>query len=407
MTDRQHDDDHGHKHDEHGNHVPPASTVTTQAHDDETQHEGDHEHPHSDDHTHRDEHSDDHEHGDHDHGHEHGDHDRDHGHAGGVKGVFLSIFKPHSHDAADSIDSTLEASAEGMRALKISLVLLGVTAGFQLVIVILSRSVGLLADTVHNFGDALTAVPLAAAFWLSRRPPNKRYTYGYGRSEDLAGIFIVLTILASSAVAAYVAINRLIHPQTLHHLPWVMAAGLIGFFGNEAVAQYRIRVGRKIGSAALEADGYHARTDGFTSLAVVLGAIGVSLGWNLADPIIGLAITVAILVVVKNAARDIYRRLMDAVDPALVDQVTEVLARTKGVEHVSSVRIRWIGHELNAEANIMSAGTLSLTDAHDIAEHAEHELLHKVKRLTRVTIHSSPLLPDRTDQHAEILHHKA
>lgn len=354
-------DDHGHEHDEHGNHLLPAQVEA-------------------------------------EHGH-------DHEHATGIKGVFLSILKPHSHDAADSIDSTLEASAEGMRALKISLLLLGVTASFQLVIVILSRSVGLLADTVHNFGDALTAVPLAAAFWLSRRPPNKRYTYGYGRSEDLAGIFIVLTILASSAVAAWEAINRLIHPQHVQHLPWVMAAGVVGFLGNEAVAQYRIRVGRKIGSAALEADGYHARTDGFTSLAVVLGAIGVALGWKLADPIIGLAITIAILVVVKNAARDIYRRLMDAVDPALVDQVTTVLAQTPGIEKVGNVRLRWIGHELNAEVNILSAGTRSLTEAHEIAEHAERELLHKVKRLTRVTIHSSPLRPDGSDPHGETALH--
>jgi cation diffusion facilitator family transporter len=386
-----------HEHDEYGNHQRPGAQSTR--------------HDHAADGPHAHDEAGGHDHADHDHseaqdqdggharddGNEHAHGDHDHEHPTGIKGVFLSIFKPHSHDAADSIDSTLEASAEGMRALKISLLLLGVTASFQLVIVILSRSVGLLADTVHNFGDALTAVPLAAAFWLSRRPPNKRYTYGYGRSEDLAGIFIVLTILASSAVAAYEAINRLFHPQTLHHLPWVVAASVIGFLGNEAVAQYRIRVGRKIGSAALEADGYHARTDGFTSLAVVLGAIGVSLGWKLADPIIGLAITVAILVVVKNAARDIYRRLMDAVDPALVDQVTEVLASTKGIERVSNVRIRWIGHELNAEVNILSAGTLSLTDAHDIAEHAEHELLHEVKRLTRVTIHTSPLLPDGSD----------
>ncbi len=319
--------------------------------------------------------------------------------------MFASIFKPHSHDAADSIDSSLEASAEGMRALKISLMILGLTAAFQLIIVIVSGSVGLLADTVHNFGDALTAVPLAAAFWLSRRPPTKRYTYGYGRSEDLAGIFIVLTILASSLVAAWEAINRLIHPQRLNHLPWVMAAGVVGFVGNELVARYRIRVGRKIGSAALEADGYHARTDGFTSLAVVLGAIGVALGWELADPLVGLAITVAILVVVKNAARDIYRRLMDAVDPALVDQVTDVLQSIAGIEDVSSVRIRWIGHELNAEIDVLSVGSLSLAQSHEIAENAEHELLHAVKRLTRITIHTSPSTADGTDPHIATAHH--
>ena len=379
---------------DHGHDQPHASEAGRPEHSVEA-HTHPHPHPHPVDEDHGDEHGE--------HAHDHGD--QEHQHATGIKGAFLSIFKPHSHDAADSIDSTLEASAEGMRALKISLVLLGLTAGFQLAIVILSRSVGLLADTVHNFGDALTAVPLAAAFWLSRRPPNKRYTYGYGRSEDLAGIFIVLTILASSAIAAYESIHRLIHPQTLHHLPWVMAAGIVGFLGNEMVAQYRIRVGGKIGSAALEADGYHARTDGFTSLAVVLGAVGVSLGWKLADPIIGLAITIAILVVVKNAARDIYRRLMDAVDPALVDQVTEVLAHTKGIERVGDVRIRWIGHELNAEVNILSAGSLSLTEAHDIAEHAEHQLLHEVKRLTRVTIHSSPILQDGSDPHDDTAHH--
>ena len=367
-----------------------------------------HEHPHADEanvHPHPDPTDDGHgrDHGDH--GHDHGDHD--HEQATGIKGVFVSIFKPHSHDAADSIDSTLKASAEGLGALKISLILLGITAGFQLVIVIISRSVGLLADTVHNFGDALTAVPLAAAFWLSRRPPNNRYTYGYGRSEDLAAIFIVLTILASSAVAAWEAINRLIHPQKLEHLPWVIAAGIVGFLGNEAVAQYRIRVGRKIGSAALEADGYHARTDGFTSLAVVLGAIGVAVGWKLADPIIGLAITVAILVVVKNAARDIYGRLMDAVDPALVKHVTKMLEKTDGDEGVTNVRIRWIGHELNAEADILSAGTLSLTQAHEIAENAEHELLHEVKRLTRVTIHTSPMTADGSDPHSATAHHRS
>ncbi|GAC1532764.1 MAG: cation diffusion facilitator family transporter [Acidimicrobiales bacterium] len=308
----------------------------------------------------------------------------------GLRGLIASIFRPHSHDAADSVDSTLEASREGMRALKISLAGLAVTAIVQVVIFVISGSIALLADTIHNFADALTAVPLAAAFMLGRRPANRRYTYGYGRSEDLAGIFIVVTIIASSVVAAWEAINRLVHPHHVHQVGWVIVAGFVGFVGNEGVAHYRIRVGRKIGSAALEADGYHARTDGFTSLAVVFGAIGVAVGWQLADPIVGLLITVAILVVVRNAARDIYRRLMDGVDPALVQRVTDVLAAVDGIDAVESVRLRWVGHELQAEAEVLSDGSLNLAEAHDVAEEAHHRLLHEIPRLTRAAIHTSP-----------------
>src|SRR5262249_46233929 len=156
---------------------------------------------------------------------------------------------------------------EGIRALKVSLAGLAVTAILQVVVVMVSGSVALMADTIHNFADALTAVPLAIAFSLGRRKPNKRYTYGYGRAEDLAGVFIVFMIALSAVIAAWEAIRRLVNPEDVHHVGWVIAAGLIGFAGNELVAVYRIRVGRDIGSAALVADGLHARTDGLTSLA--------------------------------------------------------------------------------------------------------------------------------------------
>jgi cation diffusion facilitator family transporter len=242
-------------------------------------------------------------------------------------------------------------------------------------------------------------VPFAAALWLSRRPATRRYTYGYRRSEDLAGIFIVATIAISSAVAASEALNRLIHPHHVHALGWVIAAGFVGFVGNEVVAGYRIRIGRRIGSAALEADGYHARTDGFTSLAVVVGAIGIALGWQTADPIVGLVITLAIPVVVKNVAHDIYRRLVDAVDPALVDQVTTVLA---GV----AVRIRCVGHELRAEAEVVSDGALGLAQAHHVAEHAHHHLLHEVRRLAQATIHTSPSAAEGLDPHSLTAHRR-
>jgi cation diffusion facilitator family transporter len=280
-----------------------------------------------------------------------------------------------------------------------------VTAVIQLVVVLASGSVALLSDTIHNFADALTAVPLGLAFWLGRRPANDRYTYGYGRSEDIAGIFIVVTIAASCAVAAWEAIDRLLHPRHVHQLGWVIVAGLVGFAGNEMIAAYRVRVGRRIGSAALVADGSHARADGFTSLAVVVGAVGVALGWRLADPIAGLVITAAILVVVRNAARDIYRRLMDAVDPALVARVAAILAETDGIEAVDGVRIRWVGHELHAEADVTSDAALTLAQAHDVAEHAHHHLLHDVPRLAQATIHTSPTATSEDDPHGLTAHH--
>src|SRR5215211_2207519 len=247
-------------------------------------------------------------------------HNQQAGRLGRLRHGLSELVGGHSHDASDQIDDALEANAAGRRALLISLVGLGLTAALQAVVVLLSGSVALLGDTLHNLADALTAVPLLVAFTLAGWPANKRFTYGYGRAEDLAGLFIVAMIALSAGLAAYQAINRLLHPRDVTHLWAVAAAGLIGFLGNELVARYRIAVGRRIGSAALVADGLHARTDGFTSLAVLLGAGGVAIGWRWADPVVGLLITVAILFVLKDAAREVYRRLMDAVDPALVDQ---------------------------------------------------------------------------------------
>lgn len=343
----------------------------------------------------------------HDHGHTHDDHghDHQHGHPTGLRGVLTDLFRPHSHDATDSVDAALEASADGIRAVKISLVALLVTALAQAVVVVITGSVALLADTIHNFSDALTAVPLWIAFMLGRRRPNTTYTYGYGRAEDLAGVFIVVMIAASAVLAGYESISRLIDPTTLTY-PWaVIAAGLIGFAGNELVATYRIRVGRRIGSAALVADGLHARTDGFTSLAVVFGAVGVMAGFPLADPIVGLIITVAILLVLRGAARDIYRRLMDAVDPALTEQATTAVRHTDGVLDVEYLRLRWIGHRISAEAGISVAADLDLHTAHDIAHDAQHRLLHEVPRLTAATIHVSPETRPDLDPHQGIGHH--
>jgi cation diffusion facilitator family transporter len=333
-------------------------------------------------------------HHDHTHGSEHA-HDSDHDHDGHEHGRSLRsrlthLISPHSHDAADSLDAALESSAQGIRAVKISLIGLGVTAALQVVVVVISGSVALLADTIHNFSDALTAVPLWLAFAVGRRAATKRYTYGYGRAEDLAGLFVVAMIALSAVVAGYEAITRLIHPAPVQHLAWVAAAGLVGFAGNELVAVYRIRVGRAIGSAALVADGLHARTDGLTSLAVLVGAGGVALGWPLADPIVGLVITVAILAVLRTAVRDIFRRLMDAVDPAMVETAETTLAALPGVVAVRRVRMRWIGHEIHADADLDINTDSSLAAAHDLAHTAEHELTHAVPKLTTAVVHAYP-----------------
>jgi len=313
--------------------------------------------------------------------------------------------RPHSHDTAGRVDRAMAASRDGVRAVWISLAVLGVTAALQAVVVAWSGSVALLGDTLHNLADALTAVPLFVAFVIGRRPPTRRYTYGYGRAEDLAGIVIVLFIAASAVVAAVEAVRRLVHPADVDHLPAVAAAGVIGFLGNEAVARYRMRVGRRIGSAALVADGLHARTDGFTSLGVLLGAGGVALGWRWADPAVGLLITAAILVVLAGAAKQVYRRLMDAVEPELVDTVERTLRETPGVLDIGTARLRWIGHALRAECEIVVDDRLDVVAAHDIAVLAEHRLLHAVPRLGSALVHADPAAHAGADHHAAVAHH--
>lgn len=338
-------------------------------------------------------------------GHHH-DHDggHEHEHAGGnvVIGWLVHQVRPHSHEAAGKVDQAMEASAEGIRTLWISLAVLAATAIMQALVVAWSGSVALLGDTLHNAADALTAVPLGIAFWLGRRPATRRYTYGYGRAEDLAGVVIVLTITASSVAAAWTAIDRLVHPQKVTHLIAVAIAALIGFTGNELAARYRIRTGRKIGSAALIADGLHARTDGFTSLAVLAGAGGVALGWRQADPIIGLLITIAIMAVLRQAGREVYRRLMDAVDPALIDQAQATLTSVPGVLGTGQVRMRWIGHQLRAECDVIIDPGTTAVQAHAITVSAEHALIHAIPRLTAATVHAD-LAPDNGDTYHEVL----
>ncbi|MDG4786594.1 cation diffusion facilitator family transporter [Micromonospora sp. WMMD1102] len=354
----------------------------------------DHDHSHGQNHSHSQDRSHDHQHSQH---HEPGRR---------LRHRLGHLVTPHSHDTADKVDTAMETSRAGLRALWISLAVLGATAAAQAVVVALSGSVALLGDTLHNVADALTAVPLGIAFLLGRRAATRTYTYGYGRAEDLAGIAIVATIAASAAFAGHEAVRRLLAPQDVRHLPYVAAAALLGFVGNELVARYRIGVGRRIGSAALVADGLHARADGFTSLAVLLGAGGAALGWRWADPLVGLLITAAILLVLKDAARQVYRRLMDAVDPDLVDRAEATLRAVPGVRQVTGIRMRWIGHRLHAEATLVVDAELSLLQAHEVAADAEHQLCHAVPRLTGATVHTDPASHAGDHHHAELSHRR-
>lgn len=308
------------------------------------------------------------------HGHSHDAHAHGHDH-----------HEPHGH-AHGVINATIATTDRGIWAIKWSFVILSLTAAMQIVVVAISGSVALLADTIHNVADATTAIPLWIAFVLARRKPSKTFTYGLGRVEDLAGITIVIIILFSALVAGYEAIDRLVHPQAVSNLGWLIAAGLIGFAGNEAVAVFRIRVGREINSAALIADGFHARTDGLTSLAVVAGAIGVWLGFPLADPIVGLLITVAILGIVWQSARSVLTRMLDGVEPEIIDEIAHAAGHVEGVEKVAEARARWLGHKLHVDVAVVIDESVLLAEANLIASKLEKELFAHIPALAVATV---------------------
>jgi cation diffusion facilitator family transporter len=293
----------------------------------------------------------------------------------------------HTHG---TIDPALLTAARGIWAVKWSLIGLAATAVFQLIIVFFSGSVALLADTIHNVADAGTAIPLWIAFTIARRQPSRRFSHGYGRVEDVAGVVIVVTILFSALVAGYESINRIRDPQPIEHLWAVALAAIIGFAGNEGVAILRIHVGKEINSAALVADGYHARADGLTSLGVLLSALGVWLGYPLADPIVGLVITIVILRIVWDSGKTVFTRLLDGVDPEVTDEIRHALSHTHGVRDVTEIRLRWSGHHLQAELNVGVDRQLSVTDGHAIAVEARHQLLHQLPYLSNVTVHIDP-----------------
>lgn len=313
-----------------------------------------------------------------------------HEHGAGLWARVRHALVPHSHDHTAAVHTAAEASAIGIRAAWISLAGMGVTALLQLVIVWVSGSVGLLADTVHNLGHLATTIPLIIAFRLGLRSPTRRYSYGFRRAEDLVGLLIGAVIALSAVLIVWESLRALSTQRDMTHLGWVLAAALVGAAGNELVARYRIRAGRRIGSAALVAEGQHARTDALTSLAVVLGVVGAWFGLPWVDPVVGLLIAAVIVAVLASSMRTVVRRLMDGVEPGTLDRVEQAAARVQGVSSVTAARARWSGHRLHVELDIAVDPAHTVETGHAIAHRVEDELCAVIPHLDAVTVHVGP-----------------
>ncbi|HSM55284.1 MAG TPA: cation diffusion facilitator family transporter [Candidatus Sulfomarinibacteraceae bacterium] len=351
-------------------------------------------------------HHDSHEHERRAPGHNH-DQEHEHEHGFWEQLAHLLPWNGHSHDYTELAgDEALQTHVEGIRTIWLALGALLLTTVIQVVIVVLSGSVALLADTVHNLGDGLNSIPLLIAFYLARRAATRRYSYGFGRAEDVAGIFIVLSIAISAGVIFWESFQKFLDPEPISNLPWVVAAAIVGFVGNEAVALLQIRVGRKIGSAAMVADGLHARTDGLTSLAVLLAAGGSWLGYPIVDPIIGALIGFVILFITRDAIVTMWYRLMDAVEPEYMEQAERVVQGNESVEEFCRLRMRWIGHRMHAEVVIAVDPDLTTAEGHQIAEVVRHELFHEIPQLSEVVVHVEPAgVVD--EAHHGTVHHEA
>jgi cation diffusion facilitator family transporter len=317
-------------------------------------------------------------------------HERPGAHRSGLSARLVGWLHPHAHDHVEQAATTTERSSEGVRVTKLTLVLLVGTSAVQLAIVLASGSVALFADTVHNLADGLTSLPLWIALLLGRRVPTRAYPYGYRRAEDLAGVLIVLVIAVSAVLIGAESVGRLLEPRPVTHLGWVLLAGLVGVVGNEIAAIARIRVGRRIGSAALVADGYHARTDTLGSLAVVAAAVGTWIGYPIVDPLVGLLITALIGWMLVQTARPVLRRLMDGVEPALLDRIEAAAAQVSAVQTVDWARARWSGHRLHAELAVAVDETLTVADGHAVGEDVRRTLAQALPQVEHAVVHIHP-----------------
>lgn len=341
----------------------------------------------------------------HDHEHSHVD-EHDHGHGHGFWNSIKHFFAPHSHDVSDSIDSALEDSHLGERITKQTLAIKVAGAAMQLAIFAISGSLALMADMIHSFADASTTIPLWIAFVMGRRKATSRFPYGYRRAEDLVGIFIILVIISTAGLVIWESYQRLLEPQDILHVPWISAAAVVGIVVNEYVARLRIRVGRSIGSSALIADGLHARTDTLSSGAVLIAVAGIALGYPIVDSIVGFLVAAIILWMMKDTALQIFRRLMDGVEPGTIDQISAISEEVDGVENVDAVRARWAGHRKMVEVIISVNPSQSVADGHDIAEHVRHQVLHQADHVYDVLVHVNPAGSHDHDPHELTRHHQ-
>ncbi len=349
----------------------------------------DHDHGHeSTEHSHGSAHDDDqHSHGSahdddqHSHGSAH-DNDTSHGHT-------------HGQLATDDPD--------GLRVVMLSSVVLAGVAAVELTAAVASGSAGVLADGLHNLGDVSTTLALASAFILSRRAPSQRFPYGYHRGEDLAGLVVFLLMLASVVAAGYTSIDHLLHRRDLSNLTLAFVVALVGLVGNEVVAQYKTRAGRRLNSMALVADGRHSRIDGVASLGAAVGVAGAWLGFPLLDPLAGLVITLVIAAVAWDTARNVTSRLLDEADASLAATATRVASATAGVVAVTATRTRWTGRRIRVEMTLEVDGSLTVATAHGIGEAVRHRLYHEVPALGDVIVHLDPA--GDASAHAEVAHH--
>ncbi len=326
------------------------------------------------------------------HSHHHHHDDGGHHHHGGKLLVKLAqaLHLPgftHDHSHADlAADRAFLDNRLAVRTVWIALLALGATTALQVVIYIASGSVALLADTVHNLGDALNSIPLLFAFYIARRAANRRYTYGYGRLEDIAGVFIVISIGFSAAYIIYESVQRLLNPLPLENLEWIALASLVGFVGNELVALMQIRVGRHIGSDAMIADGQHALIDGLTSLAVLIAVIGTLIGLPILDPIVGVVIGIAIVGITWNAIKAIWYRMMDAVDPHLVEHVEAHARGVAGVDEVLTLRLRWVGHRMYGVMKVAVPADTTLEAGGEIVSGVKQEAGLVIPQLAELAV---------------------
>ncbi|TME10975.1 MAG: cation transporter [Chloroflexi bacterium] len=277
------------------------------------------------------------------------------------------------------------------RAVVVSAAVLGAAAAIEFAASASGRSAGVLADALHNAGDVLTTLVLLAAFAVARRPATRRFTSGFGRVEDVATLVIILIIVFTAAAAAFESLGRLLSSEgySISRIGPSLLAAAIGVVANLGVSEYKIRVGRRIRSLALEADGIHSRLDALVSAGAFAGLGLAWMGIAIADPLTGLAITIAIVYILAGTVGRLVLRMMDAVDPDLIDQIASAARSVKGVLGVHDVRARWVGRELVAMMHIDCAPNASLIQAHDIAQAVQQEVELQVPAV-HLDVHMDP-----------------